>query len=174
MPLRSIQAGIEKDPGSPRVSRLRAIYLLDADYNLVLGIIWGRRMMWKAREHNMFMTAQQAQLGRLAIGAVLNKVLTFDLFRQTKKMERAAADATGCFDRTIPPESQLSCRRWGVPKKTATRITTVLNNTIYRIRTGHEISARTYQSDELRRILRVGQGSCAAPGILMAVLDPIL
>ena len=50
----------------------------------------------------------------------------------------------------------------------------VLNNTIYRIRTGHGISARTYQSDELRRILGVGQGSCAAPGIWMAVLDPIL
>ena len=36
---------LEKDPGSPRVSRLRAIYLLEADYNLVLRIIWGRRMM---------------------------------------------------------------------------------------------------------------------------------
>ena len=87
---------LEKDPGSPRVSRLRAIYLLEADYNLVLRIIWGRRMMWKAREHNMFMTAQQAQPGRLAIGAVLNKFLTFDLFRQTKTNGASGdADATG-------------------------------------------------------------------------------
>ena len=111
----------------------------------------------------------------MAIGAVLDKVLTFDLFRQTKTNgANGDADATGCFDRIIPPESQLSCRRWGVPKKAAKMITTVLNNTIYRIRTGHGISARTYQSNELRRILGVGQGSCAAPGIWMVVLYPIL
>ena len=114
----------------------------------------------------MFMTAQQAQPGRIAIGAVLNKVLNFDLFRKTKTNRASGdADATGCFDKIIPPESQLSCRRWGVPKKAEKIITMVLNNTIYRIRTGHGISARTYQSNELRRILGVGQGSCAAPDI---------
>ena len=95
----------------------------------------------------MFMIAQQAQPGRLAIGAVLNKVLTFDLFRQTKKYGAsgdADATATGCFDRIIPPESQLYCRRWGVHKKAAKMITMVLNNTIYKITTGHGISARIY------------------------------
>ena len=53
-------------------------------------------------------------------------------------------------------------------------ITMVLNNTIYKIRTGYGISVRTYQSKELRKNLGVGQGSCAVPGIWMAVLDPIL
>ena len=52
----------------------------------------------------MFMTTQQAQPGRLAIGVVLNKVLTFDLFKQTKTNGASGdADATGCFDRIIPP-----------------------------------------------------------------------
>ena len=99
----------------------------------------------------------------------------FDLYRKTKTNEATGdTNATGCFDKIIPSESQLSCRRWGVPKKVAKMITTVLNNTIYKIRTGHRISARTYQSNEVRRILGVRQGSCAAPGIWMAVLDQVL
>ena len=69
----------------------------------------------------------------------------FDLYRKTKTNEATGdANATGCFDRIIPPESQLSCRRWGVPKKAAEMITTVLNNTIYKIRTKQGFSARTY------------------------------
>ena len=53
-------------------------------------------------------------------------------------------------------------------------LTIILNNTIYKIKTGHGISAKQYQFDELRRILGVDQGSCAAPAIWTAVLDTIL
>ena len=77
---------IEKDKGMPRVSRLRVIHLLEADYNFVLRNIWGRRLVKKARDNNMFMSAQQAQPGRLAVGGILNKVISFDLLRQLKKM----------------------------------------------------------------------------------------
>ena len=53
-------------------------------------------------------------------------------------------------------------------------LTIILNNTIYKIKTGHGISAKQYLSDQLHRILGVGQGSCAAPSIWTAVLDTIL
>ena len=53
-------------------------------------------------------------------------------------------------------------------------LTMILNNMVYRIITGHGLSARTYQTDALRRILGTGQGSCASPSIWVAVLDPIL
>ena len=59
---------IEKDRGIPRVSRLRVIHLLETDYNFVLHTMWGRRLVTKARENNFFMSAQQAQPGRLAVG----------------------------------------------------------------------------------------------------------
>ena len=38
---------IEKDKGIPRVSRLRVIHLLEADYNFVLRNMWGRRLVKK-------------------------------------------------------------------------------------------------------------------------------
>ena len=80
----------------------------------------------------------------------------------------------GYYDRIIPPPAMIACRRLGIPKSAAVMITTVLNNMIYRLRTGHGLSARTYMSNKIRRILGVGQGRCASPAIWMAVLDPIL
>ena len=59
---------LEKVQGKPRVSRLRVIHLLEADYNFVLRTMWGRRLVWKAKDNKHFMGAQQAQPGRLAVG----------------------------------------------------------------------------------------------------------
>ena len=50
----------------------------------------------------------------------------------------------------------------------------ILNNTIYKIRTGHGISTRTYQINALRQILGTGQESYASPSIWVAVLGPTL
>ena len=45
-------------------------------------------------------------------GGTLNKVVSFDLLRQMKKngASRNAA-GVGCYDRIIPPEAMLCCRR---------------------------------------------------------------
>ena len=53
-------------------------------------------------------------------------------------------------------------------------LTKVLNSTIYKLKTGHGISARHYMSNQLRRILGTGQGSGASPCIWTLVLDTIL
>jgi hypothetical protein len=41
----SITIMIEKDPGNPRIERLRVIHHFEADYNLSLKLIWGSRMV---------------------------------------------------------------------------------------------------------------------------------
>ena len=166
---------LPKDPGMPKVERLRVIQLLQADYNFVLRIIWGRRLVWNAQKYGIYMPAQRAQPGNLCIAAALNKVLSYDLMRQTKKLAASFDnDAKGCYDNIVPPQAMVNCRRLGLPKPAAKILTTILNNTVYRIRTGHGISARTYQTNALRRILGTGQGSCASPSIWVSVLDPIL
>ena len=62
----------------------------------------------------------------------------------------------------------------GLPKTCAAMLTKVLNSTIYKLKTGHGISARHYMSNQLRRILGTGQGSGASPCIWTLVLDTIL
>ena len=55
----AIQVVLPKDDGPPKISRLRNINILEADYNFVLRLIWGRRMIWKANDTNALMKAQQ-------------------------------------------------------------------------------------------------------------------
>jgi hypothetical protein len=43
----SITTMIEKIPGSPRINKLRVIHIYEADYNLMLKIIWARRLVWQ-------------------------------------------------------------------------------------------------------------------------------
>jgi len=42
----SVTVMIEKDPGSPRIERLRIIHLFKADYNFCLKLLWGCRMVY--------------------------------------------------------------------------------------------------------------------------------
>ena len=74
-----------KNPGMPKVERFRVIQLFEVDYNFVLRIVWGRRLVWSVQKYGIYMPAKRAQPGNLYIAAALNKVLSYDLMRQTKK-----------------------------------------------------------------------------------------
>ena len=68
----------------------------------------------------------------------------------------------------------LNCCRMSLPRTTEKMLTTVLNNTIYKLKIGQGLSARTYMSNDLRQILGTSQGSCASPFILITILDFVL
>jgi hypothetical protein len=42
---------IEKTPGVARIDKLRVIHLYEADYNLLLKIIWARKLVWNAEKY---------------------------------------------------------------------------------------------------------------------------
>ena len=43
---------LEKDPGDPKIHRLRVIHIYEADYNLLLSIQW-RNLMRLAEDHHL-------------------------------------------------------------------------------------------------------------------------
>jgi hypothetical protein len=43
---------LEKVPGFPKMDRLRVIHIFEADLNLILGIIWNRRLVHHADKHH--------------------------------------------------------------------------------------------------------------------------
>jgi hypothetical protein len=47
-----VSAMIEKIPNYPYIHKLRVIHLLEADYNLCLKAIFGRKLTWNCEEHN--------------------------------------------------------------------------------------------------------------------------
>ena len=148
---------LPKDKDTLKVTRLRVIQLFKADYNFLLRIIWGRRLVWNAHKYGVYMPAQQAQPGYLCISAALHKVLSYDLIRKIRKIAISLDnDAAGCYDNIVPPQAMLNCHRLGLPKSAAKMLTVILNNTVYRIQIGHCLSAQTYQTNALHRILGTG------------------
>ena len=131
--------------------------------------------MRRAHKNRLLSGAQHARPGHMAQSAVLSKVLSYDLIRLAKKIAASMDnDAAGCYDKIVPPHGNVCCRRIGLPKSAAKMLAAVLNNTVYYLRTGHGESARTYCTDQVRRILGTGQGSGASPCIWPAILDTIL
>ena len=78
-------------------------------------------------------------------------------------------DAKGCYDKSVPPQAMINCRRLGLPRLAEKMLTTILNNNIYKIRTDHGILPPIYQTNALRPILGTGQGSYASPYIWVTV-----
>jgi hypothetical protein len=43
---------IEKIPGCPKINKLRVIHLYEADYNIILKIIWARKLVWHVHDND--------------------------------------------------------------------------------------------------------------------------
>jgi hypothetical protein len=68
----SITTMIEKQPGCPRINKLRVIHLYKADYNLLLKIIWARRLLWHAHDMDRLNEGQAGSTpGRNSINVVI-------------------------------------------------------------------------------------------------------
>ena len=115
----SVTPLIEKDTGRPYLTRLRVIHLFEADYNLFLKIVFGRRMV-KNDENSQALNDQQhgSRPRRMTTDALFLARLEKDLIRQTRaNSAHMDNDATGCYDRIITSLGMIACRRLGVPKE---------------------------------------------------------
>ncbi len=101
----------------PKVTRLRTIHLMEADYNLVLKWYAAKQLMHHAENNHQLPDEQGGgRRDRAAIDGALAKVLAYDIIR----MRRLSAinidnDAKACYDRIIEPLSNMTMRRHGAP-----------------------------------------------------------
>jgi hypothetical protein len=98
------------------VENLRNIQLCEADLNFVLHTIWGHRLICHATHHSAIDKAQYSVPGQICNNAVLNKILFFDLSRQSLSAGILSDfDTTAAFDRVIAGLSIITCQRVGLP-----------------------------------------------------------
>jgi hypothetical protein len=65
---------IEKVPGNPKINKFQVIHLYEADYNLLLKVIWARRLVWHAHDHDRINEGQVgSRPGRNSIDVVIQK-----------------------------------------------------------------------------------------------------
>ena len=163
----SITVMIEKDPGNPRIERLRVIHLFEADYNLSLKLLWGKRMVHQGEDNNCFGKQQHgSRPDHQAINAVHMKTLTYDLTRILRvSLIMFDNDATGCFDRIIVALAMIAALRLGMPRSAARMHSSALLHMKYFVKTAHGISEAYYRVLRDYLLYGTGQGSGASQNV---------
>ena len=94
---------IEKLKGVIRVDKLRALLLMEADFNSLNKLIFSSRMIRSSEQHKRVPEELFGSRKKLsAILVVVNKRLVTDTFRQKRRSGAiAGVDAVQCYDRIV-------------------------------------------------------------------------
>ena len=155
---KSISLMMEKDKGSPKITRLRIIQLFEADYNMILSIVFGKRMIQFAQKHCKMNQSQYAAPGKQCQSAVLNKIITYDIMRLQRQRGAATEyDAVACYDRMIPDLVVAACQRIGVNKNAGDMLRDSLKSMVHSVRMAHGESENNFTNTEEHPIFGTGQ-----------------
>ena len=99
-----------------------------------------------------------------AWGVALNKAPSYDLICQVKEVVASFGNnRKEAYNNLVPSQAILNCQRLRLPQSVAIILSTILNNIVYRLKIGHVLSARTYQTNTFRRILGKGPRKLRLP-----------
>jgi exonuclease III len=166
-----VNSMIEKEPGNPRIHRLRVIHLYEADYNLILGLFWARKLVPLAEKQRLFHSSCYG--GRPGLSAI-DPVLLEELQVSISYLSRTNQvtfhnDATSCYDRIIISLANLVARRFGMPEEIAKLHGTTLEQMRYYVSTALGISKDSYSHSDESPVYGTGQGSCSSPSIWLQI-----
>jgi len=138
---------IEKGKGR-FVENLHTIQLCEADLNFTLHTIWGHRPIKQALCHSALDSSQFSILGQTCNNAVLNKVLFFDLSRQTLSPGILMDyDATAAFDRVLANLSIVTSQQMSLPRNAGYFTFHLLQRMSFNLITGFGKSNSSYNND---------------------------
>jgi hypothetical protein len=159
-----INTMLEKLPGNPLLHKLRVIHILEADYNLALKAIFGRRLL---RNCEAFGTLGDLQDGFRKGRSTTRTLLHNEILNDYNKRLRidnfiGMTDISGCFDRILPSIVALLNRKNGCPKEAVQMHSETLKLARYYVKTQHGISKEFY-SNEITPVYGNGQGAGDSP-----------
>jgi hypothetical protein len=162
---------IEKKPGNYLLHKLRTIHLFEADYNWLLGMIFGRRMVHGAeRQHHLHEGNWGSRPGRSPHEPLLHKILSYEIARLTRTfLATFDNDAKSCYDRIVMVFALMLCQKHGVPQSACMLAAMSLLMSEYSIKTKYGISTDTYSSTSEHPVHGPGQGSRMAPALWLII-----
>jgi hypothetical protein len=109
---RVFQTMLEKTVGSPQIDKLRVIQTMEADLNMALRIIFGRRLISMAESKgNISATQWGSRSNRSSTDCVFLKRLSYDGLKITRKASIVFNnDAKAAFDRMVPSVGGMALR----------------------------------------------------------------
>ena len=162
---------IEKDAGKPFIHRLRVIHIYEADYNLLLKLLWSRRLTWNSHINNTLHKSQSGSCpGRRVIEVVVFKEHKYLYARQTRTtLMTMDNDAKACYDRVICNLAMMTSRYFGMPINACKMQANTLKAMKFHVRTTMGISNDHYTHTQATPVHGSGQGSCASPAIWLLI-----
>ena len=166
--LDEVEVMLEKDPGDPKLHRLRIICLYEADYNLFLKLLWAKRLVPHAEKHGLLGDAQGGnRAGRTSNDVSAHKVLQFVYARITRtNIASFDNDAKSCYDRIVGGLALLACLSWGMPEDACEVHGLAIALMRHYVKTATGISSQFFTSTEFKRLFGSGQGSGGSPPAL--------
>ena len=93
---------IYKTPGCIDLKKLRVIHLFEADMNLMIGILFGRRAMHHITNNKLYHTGQYGRPDGECLDAVYAKNMAYHVAHYTKtSLGTFESDTEACFDRLV-------------------------------------------------------------------------
>ncbi len=134
---RGLSVMLEKTLGVTLVSKLRAILLMEPDFNVSNKIIYGIRMMKNVRDHQLMLEEIFSKKNCMADDGTLTKTLFYDVTRQARVPAAiASVDASNCYDRIAHAIALLVFQAFGVPASTIDSMLTAIENMKFFLQTG--------------------------------------
>jgi hypothetical protein len=158
---------IEKDPGIPKINRLRIIHLFEADFNFILKTLWGSRLVWRAKYMNLLHPGQHGSIpGRTAMELVMLNQISNNICRTAKiNVIRFDNDASACYDRILVHLGMMAACQCGMPDNALQVHAGTLQKMKYRVKTMYGLSNNCYQATDASPLFGTGQGSGASPAV---------
>jgi hypothetical protein len=127
---------LEKTLGVTLVSKLRAILLMEADFNATNRIMYGVRMMKNVRDHRLMPEEIYSKKNRMADDGTLTKTLFYNVTRQARVPAAiASVDASNCYDRIAHTMASLVFQAFGVPESAIGSMLSAIENMKFFLRT---------------------------------------
>jgi hypothetical protein len=159
-----INAMLEKIPGKPFLHKLRVIHILEADYNLTLKNIFGRRLMRNCERHGTLGELQDGfRKGRSTTRTLLHNEIVND-YNKRLRIDNfiGMTDISACFDRILPAIISLLNRRNGCPKEAVRMHALTLEAATYYLKSQFGVSQQGY-SNKTGPVYGNGQGAGDSP-----------
>lgn len=162
---------IEKLEGVIRVDKLRALLLMEADFNSLNKLIFSSRMIKSAEDNNSM--PEELFGGRQNLSAQLvavNRRLVTDTFRQKRRSGViAGVDAAQCYDRIVHSLSILLSQKEGAPLSSPMMMFEVIQSMTYFIRTTFRDSNTSYGGKQNLPFQGSYQGNEASPAMWLVL-----
>jgi len=175
---KGLQVILEKKAGNIHVDNLRAILLMEGDFNGAMKILIGARMVRSALSaHSIPDECYGSRPGSTAIQVSLTRALTADIARQSRAtFAVVSVDCLTCYDSVGHPPASIACQHLGIAPSVLETIFASIQHMAISLRTAHGDSAIAYggASSSGPPFQGVCQGNGAGPALWLATSIPLI